>query len=373
MRQRGHIYKRPGLPGYYVNYTIRGKRHYKGGFSSKSMARTWIHRMLLNAQRDEALGVEPLAAEVTFNAFLPRWKAALRPTLTDNTYEGYIKVASGLLAPFFGKMKVHEISPLRVQAYITARSEAGASAPTINRNLCVLASIMKTALVCGCTRINPVAGIKRTRETIRPMPYLTHEDELRLLAALPAWLRTGALVSLEAGLRSGEILRLTRRDIDFQRRVLTVRISKNKSPRMVGLNPRLAAALRAHLETIPASAEPVFVRADGTPIPVNTWRTLFRRAAAKAGLTGFRFHDLRHMHGTRLAERGAPPAMIRMALGHKCLAATLRYIDHAPSAFSVKAAFLLAEQTDAAAASLPAAPPLPHPPLSMAAGGSAGG
>jgi integrase len=112
---------------------------------------------------------------------------------------------------------------------------------------------------------------------------------------------------------------------------------------MVGLNPRLAEALAAHLDTVPRSAELVFVHPDGTPIPINTYRSYFPRAAEMVGLRGFRFHDLRHMHGTRLAERGAPPAMIKMALGHKCLAATLRYIDHAPTSFSVRAAFLLAE------------------------------
>ncbi len=343
MRSKGHIHQRPGRPGFHAIYTIQGKRHYKSGFPTKALAQTWIDRMLLNAQRDEALGIEPLAMEVTFGAFLPRWKAAIRPALSESTLEGYVKVAEGLLLPFFGKTRIHEVSNLRVQRYIAERAAAGATTPTINRNLCVLASIMKTALACGCARVNPVIGIKRARETIRPMPYLTQEDELRLLATLPAWLRTGALVSLESGLRSGEILRLTRRDIDFLRHVIVVRISKNKSPRMVGLNPRLTKALRAHLETIPRSAEEIFVYPDGRKIPVNTWRILFRRAVAKVGLKGFRFHDLRHMHGTRLAERGAPPAMIKMALGHKCLAATLRYIDHAPSAFSVKAAFLLVD------------------------------
>ena len=346
MRGRGYIYQREGCLNLSALFKYKGRRHYKGGFPTRDFAQTWIDRMLFNIKRDEALGIEPLATEVTFAAFLPRWKSAVRPTLSDTSYESYVKLADGLLLPHFGAMMVHEINPSRIHAYMVERAEAGASASTINRNLNVLASIMMTALASGCTRINPVVDIKRARETIRPMPYLTHEDELRLLAALPAWLRTAALVSLEAGLRQGEIVRLTRRDIDFQRKVLVVRISKNRTPRMVGLNPRLAEALAAHLETIPRSAETVFAYPDGSPIPVDIWRNHFPRAAEKVGMRGFRFHDLRHMHGTRLAERGAPPAMIKMALGHKCLAATLRYIDHAPTSFSVRAAFLLTDSQD---------------------------
>jgi len=43
----------------------------------------------------------------------------------------------------------------------------------------------------------------------------------------------------------------------------------------------------------------------------------------------------------RLAEAGATPAMIKAVLGHKSLAATMRYMDHAPMDAARTAARLL--------------------------------
>ena len=56
----------------------------------------------------------------------------------------------------------------------------------------------------------------------------------------------------------------------------------------------------------------------------------FEQAVTRAGIGPFRFHDLRHATGVRMAEAGATPAEIAAVLGHKTLAMTMRYIRHAP-------------------------------------------
>ena len=49
---------------------------------------------------------------------------------------------------------------------------------------------------------------------------------------------------------------------------------------------------------------------------VNSWRTAWRSLTKKAGLPGFRFHDLRHCVITSLAESGAPDSVIMGIAGH---------------------------------------------------------
>jgi integrase len=49
---------------------------------------------------------------------------------------------------------------------------------------------------------------------------------------------------------------------------------------------------------------------------VNSWRSAWRTLTKKAGLPGFRFHDLRHCAITSLAESGASDSTIMAIAGH---------------------------------------------------------
>jgi len=53
---------------------------------------------------------------------------------------------------------------------------------------------------------------------------------------------------------------------------------------------------------------------DPTP-HINSWRTAWRSLTKKAGLPGFRFHDLRHCAITSLAESGASDSTIMAIAG----------------------------------------------------------
>ena len=49
---------------------------------------------------------------------------------------------------------------------------------------------------------------------------------------------------------------------------------------------------------------------------VKSWRTAWRTLTKKAGLTGFRFHDLRHCAITQLAENGTSDSTIMAIARH---------------------------------------------------------
>jgi site-specific recombinase XerD len=51
----------------------------------------------------------------------------------------------------------------------------------------------------------------------------------------------------------------------------------------------------------------------------------FRRTCARAGLEGWRLHDLRHFFVTELFRRGAPAHAVQALAGHVDLATTQRY------------------------------------------------
>jgi len=55
-------------------------------------------------------------------------------------------------------------------------------------------------------------------------------------------------------------------------------------------------------------------------------KTRWRRTRKAAGVTGFRFHDLRHDYATRLMAKTRNPKLVQKALGHASLATTMRYM-----------------------------------------------
>ena len=70
----------------------------------------------------------------------------------------------------------------------------------------------------------------------------------------------------------------------------------------------------------------------------------FGEACKAVGLTGFRFHDLRHTCGSWLMQSGVPAGHIAAVLGHSTVRMTERYAHVAP------------ENAEAAVAKLDAVP-----------------
>ena len=242
----------------------------------------------------------------------------------------YISIAESILLPRFARMPLSSIGPADIEELLQARAGRGAAPGTLNRYLATVSSIFTYAVRLKCAARNPVREVERAKETIPPIRYLSEEEAIRLVAALPGWLRVPVLVALDAGLRAGEIAALTRRDVDLDRGLISVRVSKNRQPRHVGITQRLRRAFVGHLANLPKGQKYQFLLPNGGPFSRHGYRYDFRTATRRVGIEGFRFHDLRHACGVRLAEAGATPGEISAYLGHKTLAMTLRYIRHAP-------------------------------------------
>jgi len=140
--------------------------------------------------------------------------------------------------------------------------------------------------------------------------------------------------------RGCELKGLQWADVDLFAKTLTIRKSKTKAGvRVVPLTTVACSAptrLRARAESF-GSVQPghyvfaayvsrrVFkgaevVGADFTLFDptrhVNSWRSAWRTLTKKAGMPGFRFHDLRHCAITTLAENGASDSTIMAIAGH---------------------------------------------------------
>jgi len=68
-----------------------------------------------------------------------------------------------------------------------------------------------------------------------------------------------------------------------------------------------------------------------TPLDAQNFvNRVFLPALKKAGIEGFRWHDLRHTFASRLAIAGVDLHTIQELMGHKTLAMTMRYAHLSP-------------------------------------------
>lgn len=149
-----------------------------------------------------------------------------------------------------------------------------------------------------------------------------------------------AILCLNTTARGCELKGLQWSDVDLFARTLTIRKSKTAAgERIVPLTDvaeSVLARLRQRAEGLrlvepshyvfaaftsrfnfSAKREPLDNATSFDPTRhLKSWRSALRTLTKKAGLPGFRFHDLRHCAITQLAESGAPDSTIMAIAGH---------------------------------------------------------
>lgn len=172
------------------------------------------------------------------------------------------------------------------------------------------------------------------------VPY-THEELEALLAACGSAttyvgrrLLAMLLVTLDTGVRRGELRRLTLSMIDLTsgRVRLPATITKTRRPRTVHLQQASLSAVQSWLvarNALPGVSPdngPLFCGLDGTMLSDGAMDGLALRLRARSGVTRFRWHLMRHTAGTESLRNGADSLDVQEALGHISSAMTRRYL-----------------------------------------------
>jgi site-specific recombinase XerD len=148
-------------------------------------------------------------------------------------------------------------------------------------------------------------------------------------------LRLRALIAVlwRAGLRIGEALALSERDLDPTRGSLLVRHGKGGKRREVGMDEWGWEQLRPWLEKrleLPVGALFCVISGPtrGRPCSSSGARAELRRVARQSGVRRrFAPHQLRHAHAVEMAREGIPLNVIQRQLGHANLAVTSVYLQ----------------------------------------------
>jgi site-specific recombinase XerD len=201
----------------------------------------------------------------------------------------------------------------------------------------------RAGLLAHVARRRQPRSALRLREPQRLPRSLDREEVVALVSSLRT-LRDRAIFGLMVfcGLRSGEVLALSVRDVDIGGRWLRV-TGKGAKERRVPLDVDVAGMVQNYLlaERPETTATALFVVAKGPnrghPLTVAGLRTIFRYHRQKSEVPAGHPHALRHTFGTALAEAGVDLAVMQALLGHAHIDTTARYLHLAPT--HVKAEF----------------------------------
>ncbi|MFN0278668.1 MAG: tyrosine-type recombinase/integrase [Pyrinomonadaceae bacterium] len=202
------------------------------------------------------------------------------------------------------------------------------SPATVNRHLSALSKIFSLAEDAELVDSNPCKRVRKFKLDNQRIRVLSADEEVRLFSALGKNDLVKQIVqfALHTGMRRGEVFDLKWFDLDFNRDLIQVRVSKSNKKRLVPMNE----TVRLLLGSLEKKSEYVFP-SPKTNNRLNQIKTSFRKAVDKANLKDFRFHDLRHTAASRMAEAGASPFTLMKILGHSDIRMTARY-THATDA-----------------------------------------
>lgn len=324
----------------YLNRTVHG---------TKKQAQRLLTKLL--REHDTGELVEP--TRETVGKYLDRWlRDAAKPRVQPRTLHDYRGLVRRYIRPALGDLRLHQLTPMQIQALYAEMQERGLSPRTVRYAHAVLRSALGQAVKWRLLPNNPATAVELPKRERREMKALDPKQAGRFLEAAKED-RFAALWSLlvTTGLRPGEAFALRWKDLDGDR----VRVSRalvkraglettfaapktDRSRRSVTLPASTVAALRTHRakqaeEKLAATEytdlDLIFATQTGGPLSLpNLTRRHFKPLLEAAGLPPMRLYDLRHTAATLLLAAGEHPKIVSERLGHATITLTLDTYSH---------------------------------------------
>lgn len=302
-------------------------------FRTKRDAEDWARRTEDEMVRGVYLSRAP-SEKLTVAGALKRYMEEVSVTKKPTTQRSESFTAQHLDG-FFGKYSMAAVSADLVAKYRDKRLTEGKSNNTVRIELAMLGHLFRTAIQewgIGLT-FNPVANIRKPSPGTGRDRRLSESEQERLFKAAEAhsnpmlgWI---VRLAVQTGMRSSEITNLRRSQVQLDRRVITLRDTKNGSARMVPLTRAATEVLRLALNNPirPIDTDFVFFGEpgrDGKRHPY-VFQKLWAGIVRDIGLADLHFHDLRHEAVSRLVEAGLSDQEVAAISGHKSMQMLKRY------------------------------------------------
>jgi integrase len=288
--------------------------------------------------------------EITLREYAEQWLAtdvALRQK--PGTVETYRGVLRNHWLPELGTLPLSAITRQRIKTILQRKLMAGMKANTARSMFGVLRTCLNAAVEEERLMSNPAARVGKFIGRSRPeVEIFTPEELARLLQRTAEEMPEAyplVLTLARTGLRIGEALTLQVRDLDLDRREVSVRRTwgsrkkalgerrintpKSGQPRRVDLSKQLCDVLGSYLATRRSDASWVFPGKDGWPMTPSAFRSsVWLPLLRRSGVRYRKPHTLRHTFASMLIQAGESLAYVKDQLGHHSIKITVDVYGH---------------------------------------------
>lgn len=317
---------------YYEKRDESKKRKKKGGLKTRKEALAWDNFIQLSVNAD---------MNMTMGAFVEVYFRDKDGELKERSIKNKRYMIESHILPYFQDKKMNEITPAHIIQWQQAMRQKG-YAQTYLRMM----QNQITALFTHASKIynlpdNPCKKVKKMGKPVADkLDFWTKEEYDRFISTMEVGSRYYVIFEILfwTGCREGEMLALTKSDIDFpnnrmsitktyyriERRDVITAPKTEQSVRMIELPEFLTREIKEYVDGLPNMTEHTRI----FPVVAETVQHKLKRQAEKAGVKRIRVHDIRHSSAAYLINQGVQPLIIKERLGHKDIRITLNTYGH---------------------------------------------
>jgi integrase len=325
----------------YVNWKEERKQKCKRGFATKREAQEWERMFKLQTSSD---------LDMSFEAFTELYINDVKNRLKENTWLTKEHIIRTKILPYFGKLKISEISTKEIIAWqnemLAYRDEkkkpySQTYLKTLHNQL---SAIFNHAVRYYELRSNLAAKVGNMgSEEHKEMLFWTKEEYKKFSFEMMD--KPVSFYAFEmlywCGIREGELLALTPADFNFDKETVTINKSyqrlkgqdvitspkTKKSNRTIKMPQFLCEEMKEYLGMIYGlkKKDRIFT------VTKSYLHHEMDRGAKAVGVKRIRIHDLRHSHISLLIDMGFSAVAIADRVGHESIDITYQYAHLFPS------------------------------------------
>lgn len=341
-----NIYKRKD--GRYEGRLLRGRRNngqrrYLYFFGKTKEAVEQKMALVINKKRIND------TCTVTVAEVFEEWYQSIHNRIKESTAANYCMKAQKHIIPNFGDMQITELTTSVVNKFIDTKLSEGLSSRYVADIIILMKSICKYASATY-NLVNVMSEVSIPRKKSTEIVLLDSCEQVTLqkyISTNQNRTSMGVALSLNMGLRIGELCALQWSDIDLEKRILTVRKTiqriqcqgKSKKTKVLVSEPKSESSKRCipipeflfdTLKHFSGNDNEYILSGNLNAIEPRTMQYRFAKLLKNANLPSIHFHALRHMFASNCIKLGFDVKALSELLGHSSVEITLNRYVHSP-------------------------------------------